>query len=445
MPVNLFDASFYRAANSDLAGLNDAQVLAHFQTSGLNEGRAFSPVADLNFYRASNSDLATFNNQQAFEHLQNTGVAEGRRFSPVADLNYYLTVNPDLDQAFSGNRERAFEHLRNSGVNEGRSFSPFVDLNYYLSTNPDLNQAFGGNRAGALQHLEISGLNEGRSFSPAFDVNYYRNTYPDLISAGLTTNSLLFSHWVSNGAEIERRSGTSLDPGNTIDAALNLNNPPSSVTLFNGSLDSSDTNDYYRFSLSGPQNIGLQLTGLSANLDLSLLDSNGNAFASSTGSGSASEAINFISLNAGTYFIRVTPSGNASSDYSLYTSILAAQNPGNATNTAYPLNTPVSPLLNISSPPLRSVTREFVGANDTEDYYQFILTRDASFSASLTGLSANADLYLRNSANADLVTPSTQLGNSDETISTNLSAGTYFVRITGSETSTDYRLQLDAT
>ena len=47
MSVNLFDASFYRAENQDLAaaGLTtDAQLFSHFQAYGLNEGRAFSTV-----------------------------------------------------------------------------------------------------------------------------------------------------------------------------------------------------------------------------------------------------------------------------------------------------------------------------------------------------------------------------------------------------------------
>lgn len=46
MPVNLFDANFYRAANADLTGLNDAQALSHFQNYGLDEGRAFSPFVN---------------------------------------------------------------------------------------------------------------------------------------------------------------------------------------------------------------------------------------------------------------------------------------------------------------------------------------------------------------------------------------------------------------
>ena len=86
--VVLFDANFYRAANADLASLDNAQALSHFQNYGLSEGRAFSPFVNLNFYRSSNADVAGFNNQQAFNHLQNSGVVEGRRFSPFVDLSF---------------------------------------------------------------------------------------------------------------------------------------------------------------------------------------------------------------------------------------------------------------------------------------------------------------------------------------------------------------------
>lgn len=325
MSVNLFDANFYRAANPDLASLNDTQALSHFQTSGLEEGRAFSPFANLNFYRSSNPDLAAVGlntNRQLYDHLQNSGVAEGRRFSEFVDINYYLGINPDVSQAFVGNREQALEHLRGSGVNEGRSFSPFVDLGYYLSTNSDLNQAFGGNRAPALEHLEIFGLDEGRPFSPAFDVNFYRNTYPDLTSAGLTTNRSLFEHWVSYGAELDRRSATP-DPGNSLGTALNLGSPTISITGFNDFVGSSDTNDYYRFSLNESRINSVAISGLSADLDLSLLDTNGNVIQSSSSEGTTGDSVTSFGLNPGTYFIQVNQGvPDASSNYRLTVSVL---------------------------------------------------------------------------------------------------------------------------
>ena len=325
MSVNLFDADFYRAANPELAGLNDAQAFSHFQNSGLDEGRAFSPVANLNFYRSSNPDLAAVGlntNRQLYDHLQNSGVAEGRRFSQFVDINYYLGVNPDVSRALVGNREQALAHLRGSGVNEGRSFSPFVDLGYYLSTNSDINQAFGGNRTAALEHLEIFGLEEGRQFSPAFDVNFYRNTYPDLTNAGLTTNRSLLEHWVSNGAEFDRRSGTP-DPGNSLGTALNLGSPASSITGFNDSVGGSDISDYYSFTLNESRIAIAAISGLSADLDLGLLNSNGNVLQSSSSDGPTADSVTFFGLNPGTYFIQVNQGvPDASSNYRLTVSLL---------------------------------------------------------------------------------------------------------------------------
>lgn len=204
MPVNLFDANFYRAANPDLAGLDDAQALSHFQTYGLNEGRAFSPFADLNFYRSNNPDLASFNNQQLYEHLQNYGVAEGRRFSLLVDVNFYRALHSDLA---SFNNEQAFWHLQNFGLGEGRRFSQFVDLNFYRASYSDL---AGFNNSQALQHLKIYGFNEGRQFSQFFNINYYRANNPDLVAAGLNGSQLL-EHFQTYGLSEGRQFSEPLD------------------------------------------------------------------------------------------------------------------------------------------------------------------------------------------------------------------------------------------
>lgn len=198
MSVNLFDANFYRAANPDLAILNDTQALSHFQTYGLEEGRNFSPLVDFNFYRASNADIASYNNHQAYEHLQNYGVAEGRRFSPLVDLNFYRAANVDLAKF---NNEQILSHLQTYGVAEGRSFSPVADLNFYRAYYKDLASL---NNNQALQHLKIYGLNEGRLFSQFFDINYYKSYNPDLVTAALS-NSQLLEHFELNGLNEGRK------------------------------------------------------------------------------------------------------------------------------------------------------------------------------------------------------------------------------------------------
>jgi len=195
MTVNLFDANFYRAANSDLAGFNDSQAWSHFQNYGLNEGRLFNPLVDLSVYRSSNSDLANFSNRQLYEHLSNYGVAEGRCFSDLTDLSFYRTNNADLA---GFNNEQLFSHLQSYGVAEGRIFSPYADLGFYLSANRDLGQAFGSNRQQALYHLVTYGLNENRNYSQFFNQSYYAAENPDLVTAGLRGSQFL-QHFVTNG------------------------------------------------------------------------------------------------------------------------------------------------------------------------------------------------------------------------------------------------------
>lgn len=441
MAVNLFNANFYRAANPDLAAVGlttDALLSSHFQTNGLDEGRAFSPFVNLDFYRSSNPDLVADGylntNRQAFDDLQNFGVSEGRLFSEFVDINYYLSFNSDVNQAIGGDTELALEHLQNFGVSEGRSFSPYVDLDYYLSTNSDVNQVTGGNRARALEHLEINGVSEGRQFSPAFDVNFYRNTYPDLTSAGLTANRLLFQHWVSNGANLDDRSGTP-DPGNSLDTALNLRTPPTSATLFNDFVSSSDTNDYYRLTLNESRDISLDIFGLSADLDLALLDNTGNAIASSSGDGAAGDSINYFGSNAGTYFIRVNQGvPDASSKYTIVTAVLPSQDPGADISDAYSLGS--------AFPPSNTLIQGSVGGSDTDDYYEVSLSRNSSLNAQLTPKSANADLYLLNSSGATISSSTTGSTALDSIPSTSLTTGTYFVRISGSSDNTGYSLNV---
>ena len=123
MPVNLFDVNYYRTANSNLRGLNDADATSNFWSTGLAQGLRFSPLVDLSFYRASNSDLAGFSNQQLFVHLSDTGIVEGRKFSPVFDLKFYREKNSDLANF---DNEQLFNHYRFNGLLEGRNASPYI-------------------------------------------------------------------------------------------------------------------------------------------------------------------------------------------------------------------------------------------------------------------------------------------------------------------------------
>ncbi|GAA6619287.1 putative Ig domain-containing protein [Scytonema sp. NUACC26] len=251
---NPFDANFYRAANTDLAAAGfttDDQLFSHFQAYGLDEGRAFSPLADLSFYRSANSDLASFNNRALFNHLQNYGVAEGRSFSPFVDLSFYRGVHDDLTGL---SNEQLFDHLKSFGVAQGRRFSPLVDLNFYrasngdltnynnkqlfdhlnyvgvaegkrfsqffetdfyLTKNSDLRTAFSStpknDRLEALEHLVKHGLNESRQFSQFFDINYYRAQNSDLATTGILSGYQLLKHFEQSGLRDGRPFSAAFD------------------------------------------------------------------------------------------------------------------------------------------------------------------------------------------------------------------------------------------
>ncbi|WP_375511092.1 hypothetical protein [uncultured Nostoc sp.] len=318
--TDVFDANFYSAANPDLAiaGLTtDTQLLSHFQTFGLNEGRPFSPLINFNFYRASNSDLANLNNSQLLDHLENNGVAEGRSFSPLVDLNYYRINNSDIA---SLNNEQLFNHLKNNGIaegryfspifnlglsndnlglyrdlnpdlaslnnsqllnhfeiyglNEGRQFSPYIDFNYYRANNSDLANF---SNSQLLEHFEIFGLNEGRKSSPFFDVGYYKANNPDLASLN---GIQLLEHFNYYG-QYEGRPGSSDYAGNTLSTARQLS-VNSNFTYVFDSVGSSDSNDYYRLDLDKASTVSIINFSYSRSVIEQILDSQGQVINSTT-------------------------------------------------------------------------------------------------------------------------------------------------------------------
>ncbi|HYX18167.1 MAG TPA: hypothetical protein VE944_28130 [Nostoc sp.] len=349
---SVFDANFYRDANADLAGLNDAQALSHFEAYGLNEGRSFSPLINLSFYRSSNSDLANFNNSQLLNHLENYGVAEGRSFSPLVDLNYYRAKNSDLA---GFNNEQLFNHLENNGITEGRSFDPLFSVRQYQLLNSDLANL---NNSQLLNHLEINGINEGRNFSRYFDFNYYRTNNQDLANLN---NSQLLQHFEINGINEGRKSSPYFDAG-----FYKANNPDltslkginlvehfslygrfegrqaaseyagktlgtarqltigSNYTLVSEHVSSSDPNDYYQFTLNQPSTVTIDRFSFSGGISEQLFNASGQILASTTGSNtgndqnsSISEATQSISLNPGTYYIQIQGQGE-NTNYAFY-------------------------------------------------------------------------------------------------------------------------------
>ena len=200
---------------------------------------------------------------------------------------------------------------------------------------------------------------------------------------------------------------------------------------FSDWVGSLDTNDYYSFNVGTPSNFSLSLTGLSADADVKLLDSSGTVISSSTAGGTTSESIT-TQLSAGTYCARVYQcSGNTNYSLSL-----------NATAT--PVDNTLATARNIGTLTGTQSFGDWVGSLDTNDYYSFNVATPSNFSLSLTGLSADADVKLLDSSGG-VISSSTASGTTSESITTQLSAGTYYARVYQCSGDTNYSLSLTAT
>jgi hypothetical protein len=221
--------------------------------------------------------------------------------------------------------------------------------------------------------------------------------------------------------------------GNTLATARAIT-VGSSTTSYTDWVGSTDTNDYYSFSLANSSNFNLGLTGMTADADVRLLNSSGSVIASSTNGGTASESIT-RQLSAGTYYIRVYPYQSANTNYNLAVSATSIDLAGNTLATARAITVGSS---------TTSYT-DWVGSTDTNDYYSFSLANSSNFNLSLTGMTADGDVQLLNSGGS-LIASSANGGTASESITSQLSAGTYYIRVYPYQSAnTNYNLAVSAT
>ena len=142
---------------------------------------------------------------------------------------------------------------------------------------------------------------------------------------------------------------------------------------------------YFRFTLTGPSRIRLELTDLSADADLYLLGVSDveTQLANSELGGTADESI-VRWLGAGTYHVRIIPFDSGTIDYTL----------GSSREDVLPTagTTKLGDLTDQSTAQTFSGAVSQVGNDD--DYFRFTLTGSSTVNLELTGLSGNADLYL---------------------------------------------------
>jgi len=155
-------------------------------------------------------------------------------------------------------------------------------------------------------------------------VEYVAGTVPGAESIHVSASSDLTSfHTASSEALVLRvtTSGTIADgAGNSLAAAREVS-PGATALAFNDYLDSTtDPDDYYRLQLAVGGTLRLDVTRLTENADLRLLDASGAELAAGTLLGNASEHLAYAA-SAGTYYARITPVGGTSTYYDLTLSV----------------------------------------------------------------------------------------------------------------------------
>jgi len=169
-----------------------------------------------------------------------------------------------------------------------------------------------------------------------------------------------------------------------------------------------DLGDRYRFVADASGSASFDLSGLGENLNLALLDGNGDLIAESNIVGSGAESIGVDLVNGDTYFVDVSPSSSARSNYQL--DLVLPENPGedDVTN-GIPVpeagNTTASAtVVEFDAVEEALVTGSVGFFGDTADVYRITLRPLATGTlvVDLSGLAADLDLFLLDNTGASL-------------------------------------------
>lgn len=439
---------YYDELTSDYYDGNDYYKFTLDKTSDLK-------VVLGNLYEDANLELLNNNGQllqrstasgSANEFISKTKLSAGDYYLRVypADFEiftpYDLTLNVKEAKPadFAGNNRR---RARNMGVLDApETFNDFVgdsdkhdyykfeikensQLDIFLDNLSDDANLKLRNSRGRVIEKSISRGDRDESISTELDPGkYYLEVYRGRRGAD-TEYELSFD-------------ATAVEPdlaGNSRAQARNIGVLNGGKT-FNDFVGSNDTEDYYKFRLNETSDVELVLSGLSEDADLKLLGSNGQLLQSFPENGTKQELI-FDTLSKGTYYVQISPYFGANTDYKLSLKTVESEVEdiaGNSRRQAYNIG-----LLNSNE-----VFNEFVGEEDTEDYYKFRLNQTSDIEIVLSGLSEDADLQLL-SSNGQVLQSFPESGTTSELIFDSLNKGTYYVRVFPDfGTDTNYQLNL---
>ena len=273
---------------------------------------------DSKFYLENNPDVAVQvargTVSSPFDHYRKIGKFENRDPNALFDAGYYLDTNTDVAVSAKLNGFSAADHFIRFGQFERRNPNPLFDVGFYLTSNPDVQTAVQTNQFTAFEHYFKVGQLENRKPSVFFDPSFYLERYPVVggaVSSGGVKSAI--DHYIQFGQQ-EGLLSTLPAPADNFSTAKSLGILTDSLSA-NDFVGAAEPTDIYSFILNTPSLFSVTVDGLSADVDIELIqDINGNGIVgaddiigSSNNLGTASERIvSKGALPTGTYFVRVS-------------------------------------------------------------------------------------------------------------------------------------------
>ena len=273
---------------------------------------------DSKFYLENNPDVAVQvargTVSSPFDHYRKIGKFENRDPNALFDAGYYLDTNTDVAVSAKLNGFSAADHFIRFGQFERRNPNPLFDVGFYLTSNPDVQTAVQTNQFTAFEHYFKVGQLENRKPSVFFDPSFYLERYPVVggaVSSGGVKSAI--DHYIQFGQQ-EGLLSTLPAPADNFSTAKSLGILTDRLSA-NDFVGAAEPTDIYSFILNTPSLFSVTVDGLSADVDIELIqDINGNGIVgaddiigSSNNLGTASERIvSKGALPTGTYFVRVS-------------------------------------------------------------------------------------------------------------------------------------------
>ncbi len=298
---------------------------------------------------------------------------------------------------------------------------------------------------------ELTG-NASESLTLQLDQGNYYVSIPSF--DGIETNYNLNISNGSNTVNISNPPGGNIsepletgEPGSTFDTAFDFGtftNSGNNALAFADAVGGGDETDLFQFTITESQQFSAAIDNLTADADLTLVDSNDQVIASSWTDGIVETESFSTTISPGTYFLGVDSYDGIETNYNLnitsgvdsvetvdisnppggnISEPLETGEPGSTFDTAFDFGT----FTNSGNNALAFA--DAVGGGDETDLFQFTITESQQFSAAIDNLTADADLTLVDSNDQVIASSWTDGIVETESFSTTISPGTYFLGV----------------